>query len=513
MYRNPYEAAYDEMRGQSIDTPQLTKKADGYIHITPGTNAAKNGNAWNYNGTAISGNADIVSGAKKSAPINTNNANKNQTVKKRGTLLTPNGVSVVEWNKNAKDVSKGTRNLKSILAGDAYEVNPEKVSYNNANGNLAINGNDTGISAADFADGVNSSNSRALSNAYTKGTGEEVDWARGYADTLGIGNAITWSDGKVMLGGKEIPYQYIDDSGHAYVKKSVLDKAAADYKAQRGIRTETEAAANILKKHSSAVSDALDRVVNRDKWSYSPEDDPAYQAYAKMYARNAEQAYNRAMGSGGLYGRPTSYQQYQAIAGYADNMQQLTDKIPELAQADYSRYSDEQQRRLAAYNALAAERQSEYNMIYNANRDTLNRIGDSEKQLYDRDRAAQFENPVLTDNIDQSHIKTALNTNELKQSNEYTEAYPDILNTEMNIALADLTGKQLSNMTSAINNALSVAKARGYFTSEDAEIIGLSKNSNGEYPSPYSAEANAAIYLWNNAQRQIAAEKAIYGLK
>lgn len=89
------------------------------------------------------------------------------------------------------------------------------------------------------------------------------------------------------------------------------------------------------------------RELQQAKFEYNPETDPSYQAYRKEYLREADRQTRDTMGAyAGMTGGVPSTAAVTA-AQQAGNYQRarLTDKLPELRDAAYGRFSDEQQRR------------------------------------------------------------------------------------------------------------------------------------------------------------------------
>ena len=97
-------------------------------------------------------------------------------------------------------------------------------------------------------------------------------------------------------------------------------------------------------------------------WSYDPQTDPVYQAYRDQYTRGAQAAMDDTLGqvSARTGGLASSYAAQAAQQGYAQQMQGLNDKIPELYSDAYNRYLSErayqdQQEEKAYQRALQAE--------------------------------------------------------------------------------------------------------------------------------------------------------------
>ena len=108
-------------------------------------------------------------------------------------------------------------------------------------------------------------------------------------------------------------------------------------------------------KYEQDIAAALDLIMNRDKFSYDYASDPAYQAYAKSYTENANKSLQNALAASsaltGGYGN--SYASGAAQSAYAQQMNALSDVIPELYQAAYERYMNETNDLYNRYNILA----------------------------------------------------------------------------------------------------------------------------------------------------------------
>ncbi len=119
----------------------------------------------------------------------------------------------------------------------------------------------------------------------------------------------------------------------------------------------------------------LDSVANPEPFSYDPESDPSYKAYAKAYLREGERASADALAQAAAAtgGRPSSYAisaAQQAANYYAA---QLADALPTLEQNAYSRYLSDINNRVTALNAMNTDKQfaysdwlQRYNMMQNS---------------------------------------------------------------------------------------------------------------------------------------------------
>lgn len=113
----------------------------------------------------------------------------------------------------------------------------------------------------------------------------------------------------------------------------------------------------------TAQLDALyQEISSRPGFSYDPGSDAAYQSYALQYARQGRAAMADTLGQtahlNGGYG--SSYAQSAAQQSYQRYLQQLSDVLPQLQSAAYSRYRDEGDALLDRYKLLQGQDEEAY---------------------------------------------------------------------------------------------------------------------------------------------------------
>ena len=103
--------------------------------------------------------------------------------------------------------------------------------------------------------------------------------------------------------------------------------------------------ANFNSQYTQQLESLYDKVMNRDKFSYDVAGDPLYQQYKNQYAQMGELAMQDTIGNAaaltGGYGNS-----WAATAGnqaYQAYLQRLTDKVPELYESAFGRYTQEGQ--------------------------------------------------------------------------------------------------------------------------------------------------------------------------
>ena len=110
------------------------------------------------------------------------------------------------------------------------------------------------------------------------------------------------------------------------------------------------------------INEMLDKIMNREKFSYDLNGDALYQQYKDQYTVQGQQAMMDTMGQAqamtGGYGN--SYAQTVGQQVYQGYMQQLGDKIPELYQMALNQYNQEGQNMLNQYGLMMDQENQDY---------------------------------------------------------------------------------------------------------------------------------------------------------
>ena len=415
-----------------------------------------------------------------------------------------------DFNKAMADyfTNQGLSGIRDSLV--ARGVSSSRIGWNANTGMVTIDGKDA-IKPSGIVNGTSygsASDINALTNLAYRNKGIPIVGATGYAASSGFSNVARWSDGKLTIGGNQVPVVYVDENGKAYAWKNDIDNALEQYKENAGITGNQEVFDNWNSKYGSKINRALNTILNRDEWEYDPYDDPAYLAYRDAYTREGQRAYQNAYAqmaaNTGGYGSSAS----ATAAGQQLNyyMQQLDDRIPELMQNSYNRYLSEQQLNREALNSLMNISDSYYNKAYQANRDSISDSNAANYYDYLRDKDARDYNRSVYESDRQWPYQENLLQNQVKNSNYDTDRY------EQNADL-DLQAKRISNQ---MNNLKYIIYKYSYAASPDTQIsaadaqaIGMSRKADGTYPTIREIqETNArleALYndiLWKNSGRQ-----------
>lgn len=108
--------------------------------------------------------------------------------------------------------------------------------------------------------------------------------------------------------------------------------------------------------------DLLDRILNREDFSWSKETDPQWSSYKKSYLREGERATANALAqaSAASGGRPSSHAVNAATQAGDYYATKLNDVIPTLYQQAYERYLDEYNMKLKDLNTVNQQEQLDY---------------------------------------------------------------------------------------------------------------------------------------------------------
>lgn len=146
--------------------------------------------------------------------------------------------------------------------------------------------------------------------------------------------------------------------------------AASSYAPSEAVNQATQMLADQMAKEpgqynspwATQLNDTLDKILNREKFSYDFNGDAFYQQYKDKFTQQAraasDDAIARASALTGGYGN--SYAATVGAQAYNAEMQKLNDVIPELYQMAYDRYAREGQDLKDAYSMLSAREQDAY---------------------------------------------------------------------------------------------------------------------------------------------------------
>ena len=139
--------------------------------------------------------------------------------------------------------------------------------------------------------------------------------------------------------------------------------------------------------YSSAIDDLVSKAINRKPFKYNPATDEAYKAYARQYTMLGDQAAQNTLADVAAQtgGMPSSYAVTAANQQRSDYNQQLTNQIPSLMEAAYSKYKDEQNNLLANMSMMQDLDNAAFNR-FTADRDYARTSYESDRAFKEQQR-------------------------------------------------------------------------------------------------------------------------------
>lgn len=130
------------------------------------------------------------------------------------------------------------------------------------------------------------------------------------------------------------------------------------YNAASGAGAEYENRPKFEDSYESDIKNLLSKISNQKEFSYNPEDDPVYTGLKKQMSNEAKKAITDVTAEFSQYGGGTNSYAASAAASAANSYRsKLSEKLPELYQMAYKRYSDnwDNQRKALDYTMKASE--------------------------------------------------------------------------------------------------------------------------------------------------------------
>ncbi len=293
-----------------------------------------------------------------------------------------------------------------------------------------------------------------LVNFYKDTSDPVVRVSDAYASAAGkyglSADALTYGNGTVSIGGTPLDILYIDDEGKSWAYQSRVADATYDLASRLNVQSPVALAETYRRRYLEDAVNLANTLAYRKPFSYNPDDDPVYQAYRNKYLLEGNRASRDSLATyatltGGYANSAAATAAAQAELYYN---QQLTDKIPQLADLAYQRYRDSYQDNLAmidrmvdiyntAYqNAAEANAAQVTNANLSASSNTARDEGNYEAGWEDLFRQQEYAAG------EQAAEKNALTMEGLKldnlQQTIYQKYYEQLL-------AAELAGKNLDN--------------------------------------------------------------------
>ena len=228
------------------------------------------------------------------------------------------------------------------------------------------------------ADGIYGSATASAVKAYQKANGLSVDGIAGN-QTLGklYGSSAATDGSTGNSTDTDTSFKYQDFKYDDYTKGDAVKQAEALLQQQI-----EQKPGEYQSTWQNQLNDTLNKILNREKFSYDINGDALYQQYKDQYTTQGKQAMMDTMGQAsamtGGYGN--SYAQTVGQQTYQGYLQQLNDRVPELYQLALNQYNQEGQDLYNQY-GLYADRE---NQDYGRHRDSVTDYYNELQYLTDR---------------------------------------------------------------------------------------------------------------------------------
>lgn len=244
-------------------------------------------------------------------------------------------------------------------------------------------------------------------------------------------SALSYGNNSVLIGGVPLNTLYTDDLGKAWAWQNDVYTLTDSYASKVGVSTPSDVYSE-TSDSLSAIRKAVKALYSKEAFSYDPDDDPIYDAYRKKYVLEGSRAAQDTMAD---YAALTGgYANSAAVtAGALANQyyaQQLADKIPELAQRAYERYSDDRSSKISLIDKMLSAYNSEYKNLSDSNDTARNYANKTAESVVERDKDeyeeywAELQNRQAYDTQEQKNYWDNSNNMQQQIMNNYkTQGY------------------------------------------------------------------------------------------
>jgi hypothetical protein len=189
-----------------------------------------------------------------------------------------------------------------------------------------------------------------ISNPDLIQVGQELNLSAGNATNTGNGGSTTNASTNTPTVGSGFKYD-------GYKESDIVKQAQAALNAQLAQKPGA-----YQSQWQTQLNDIMDKIMNREKFSYNFNEDALYQQYNDKFTQQAKMAMGDAIGQAsamtGGYGN--SYAQSVGQQMYQKEMQNLNDIIPDLYQMAYDKYNQEGQDLLNQYAMVGDREEQDY---------------------------------------------------------------------------------------------------------------------------------------------------------
>ena len=302
----------------------------------------------------------------------------------------------LEYGKNEPQIVKlgsqgsGTTSVQQALNRSGYNLEEDGIfgqktleavkDYQSKNGLTVdgIVGKNTWASLVNQYNGA--SNNSALATNATAANG-----AKSATNTAGtIGTGFEYKDFSYDDFNYDKEFSYDNFQHDAYQESEAVTAAKQALEAQMANKP-----GEYQSQWQNQLNDAINKILNREQFSYDFNGDALYQQYKDKYIQQGKMAMADTMGQAaamtGGYGN--SYAAMVGNQAYQQSLQQLNDVVPELYQMAYDRYNQEGQDLYNQYAMLGERENADYGRYrdsmsdWQTERDYLTNRYDTERNL------------------------------------------------------------------------------------------------------------------------------------
>lgn len=242
------------------------------------------------------------------------------------------------------------------------------------------------------------------------------------------------------------------------------------------------------------LNDTINKILNREKFSYDLNSDALYQQYKDQYMQQGNlammdtigQAAAMTGGYGNSYGQSVGQQTYQ---GY---LQQLNDVVPELYQMALNQYNQEGQDLYNQYSLLGTQEEQDYGRY----RDEVSDYYTQLQQMYDQyNTERSFDYTQYTDDRDFGYNQY-LNELNYKYQQERDKVADDQWQTEYDFALQQYNdSKSSSGSSGSSSSSSSKSSSSGSYDNgslKESEVKALQKQLGVTEDGKYGPQSKSA---------------------
>ena len=217
--------------------------------------------------------------------------------------------------------------------------------------------------------------------------------------------------------------------------------------------------------YSDTVKQAMDKILNREKFSYDLNGDALYQQYKDQFINQGKLAMQDTIGQAaamtGGYGN--SYAQSVGQQTYQGYLQQLNDKVPELYQLALNQYNQEGDDMYKQYSMLADREETDYGRYRDTVADWQNEVNRGYAEYRDATSDAQWQ-AGYDEQVRQYEQDYKLKVEQIEEDKRHNLISEDQAQQQINLAKEELrqsAAKAAASLTASYIQAGFTKDAKG----------------------------------------------------